>query len=351
MDTSFRLFPESASTAAPLVDRLYFFLLAVSAFFTILICVLIVYFALKYRRRSQTEVRFDPHPEPEDQLREEEGRPTGERFWILEITWSVIPLALTMVMFGWGAALFTHNMQAPPDSIEVHVLGKQWMWKVHHANGKREIDSLHVPVGRPVKLRMISEDVIHSFFVPAFRVKQDVLPGRYTELWFEPTKPGRYHLFCAEYCGTSHSRMRGEVVVLEPADYADWVQGGTFETLEAAGEKLFERFRCGSCHSGAQNARCPPLDGIYGRTVRLADGSTVIADDNYLRESIIDPTAKIVAGYRPEMPTYEPHKEEIGEEGIMQLVAYLKSLPAQGTTPRGNGEAQNEAPREAENQQ
>lgn len=333
MDRGFQLFPESASTSAPLVDQLYFFLLAVSAFFTILICVLIVSFVLKFHRSKA----------PLDR-KVEEARPTGERYWILELTWTLIPLALTMIMFGWGAKLFQHNMQAPPNSLEINVLAKQWMWKVHHANGRREINSLHVPAGRPVKLQMISEDVIHSFFVPVFRVKQDVLPGRYTTLWFEATKPGRYHLFCAEYCGTDHSGMIGEVVVLEPAEYADWIQGGTHETLEAAGEKLFERFRCGSCHSGQTDARCPPLQGVFGRTVRLEDGSTVVADEDYLRESILNPTAKVVAGYRPDMPTYQ---EEIGEEGVVQLIAYLKTLSPETTR---NQQSQ-DAPRDTESQQ
>ena len=337
MDRGFELFPEAASAAAPEVDRLYFFLLAVSAFFTILIFVLIVSFALRFRRRR---VPVDRHVE--------EVRPTGGRYWILEVTWTVIPLALTMVMFAWGADLYYRNMNAPPDCLEINVLGKQWMWKVHHPNGRREINSLHVPAGRPVKLRMISEDVIHSFFVPAFRVKQDVLPGRFTTLWFEPTKPGRYHLFCAEYCGTDHSGMIGEVVVLEPGEYADWVQGGSFESPEAAGERLFERFRCGSCHSGAADARCPPLAGIFGRTVRLQDGSTVVADEDYLRESIIDPTAKVVAGFRPDMPVYGT--EQLGEEGIMQLIAYLKSLSTPANQPSKNAEPQNESTSNTENE-
>jgi cytochrome c oxidase subunit 2 len=315
MDTSFRLFPEQASTAAVQVDRLYFFLLAVASFFTLLIFLLIVFFVFKYRHGSKANRTETP----------------GQRYWILEITWSLIPLGLTMIMFGWGADLFFKMHHPPPDCIEINVLAKQWMWKIQHADGKQEINALHIPVGKPVKLRMISEDVIHSFFVPNFRVKQDVLPGRYTTIWFQPTKTGRYHLFCAEYCGTSHSRMIGEIVVQEPAEYADWLQGGASVSPEAAGLKLFEQFRCATCHDNPANPRCPPLQGIFGRLIALNDGSTLTADESYLRESILDPTAKIVAGYQPVMPTY---KGQLGEEGIFQLIAYLKSLqPPQEVRP------------------
>ncbi|MEZ6097775.1 MAG: cytochrome c oxidase subunit II [Pirellulaceae bacterium] len=318
MDTSFRLFPEQASTAAEQVDRLYVFLLGVASFFTVLILVLIVYFVLKYRHGARVD----------------RSQVSGNRYWILEITWSLIPLGLTMIMFGWGADLFFKVHHPPSGCIEINVLAKQWMWKIQHADGKQEINSLHVPVGTPVKLRMISEDVIHSFFVPNFRVKQDVLPGRYTTIWFQPTKTGRYHLFCAEYCGTSHSRMTGEIVVQEPTDYADWLQGGASECPETAGRKLYDQFRCTTCHASLTNPRCPPLDGIFGRTVRLNDGSTLVADEAYLRESILNPTAQVVAGYKPVMPTY---KGQIGEEGIFQLIAYLKSLKSsQQALPLGD---------------
>lgn len=319
MDTSFRLFPEQASTAAEQVDRLYIFLLGVASFFTLLIFLLIVYFVFKYRHGARVDRSQSP----------------GQRFWILEITWTLIPLGLTMIMFGWGADLFFKVHHPPPDCIEINVLAKQWMWKIQHAEGKQEINSLHIPVGKPVKLQMISEDVIHSFFVPNFRVKQDVLPGRYTTIWFQPTKTGHYHLFCAEYCGTSHSRMTGEIIVQEPAEYADWLQGGSSESPEAAGKQLYDQFRCATCHANPTNPRCPPLDGIFGRMVKLEDGSTLVADEAYLRQSILDPTAQVVAGYKPVMPTY---KGQIGEEGVFHLIAYLKSLqPLQQRTP--NSEA------------
>ncbi|REK18762.1 MAG: cytochrome c oxidase subunit II [Planctomycetota bacterium] len=306
MDKSFRLFPEAASTAAPAVDRLYFFLLAVSSFFTLLICVAILYFAVKYRR-SASFARSADYGSP----------------WKLEVTWSLIPLALTMVMFFWGAVLYFRSHRAPPESAKVSVVGKQWMWKIQHAGGKQEINALHLPVGRPVQLTMISEDVIHSFYVPAFRLKQDVLPGSYTTLWFEPTKVGRFHLFCAEYCGTSHSDMIGEVVVMDPADYSEWLQGGPTESPVEAGRRLFEQFRCGNCHAAPVRPRCPPLDGLYGSQVALSGGEMVTADEAYLRESILNPQAKVVAGYQSVMPSYEG---QIDEAGLFELIAYVKSL-------------------------
>ncbi|QDU98098.1 cytochrome c oxidase subunit II [Lignipirellula cremea] len=317
MDTSFRLFPDAASDMADQVDRLYFFLLAVSSFFTLLIFVLIVFFVLKYRRGAKVNRYLTP----------------GKSVLALELTWSLIPLGLTMIMFGWGANLFLKLHDSPPDPIEINVLARRWFWRMQHSNGKREDQALHIPVGQPVKLRMISEDVIHSFYVPAFRVKQDVLPGRYTTLGFEPNKVGTFHLFCAEYCGDNHSGMKGQIIVMEPAEYAEWLQGGPSEAPEVAGKKLFEEYRCASCHTSPVNPRCPPLEGLYGRTVKLTDGRTVIADDDYLRRSIVDPAAEVVAGFQPIMPTF---KGQLGEESIFALTAYLKTLEA--PTP-GAGQA------------
>jgi cytochrome c oxidase subunit II len=302
----FRLFPEQASTAAEHIDRLYLFVMSVAAFFSLLIFVLILTFAIKYRRGSRADRSIAP----------------GGRYWLLEVTWSLIPLGLTMIMFGWGAELYVGLHQPPDDCLEINVIAKQWMWKLQHPDGHQEINALHVPVGRPVKLRMISEDVIHSFYVPSFRVKQDVLPGRNTTLWFQPTRTGEFHLFCAEYCGTSHSQMRGRIVVQTEADYAQWLRGGPRVSPEAAGKRLYEQFRCQTCHDEGTKPRCPPLDGVFGRAVRLTDGRTVTADEDYLRESIVRPSAKVVAGYSPVMPAYEG---QIGEEGILQIVAYLKS--------------------------
>jgi cytochrome c oxidase subunit II len=313
MDTSFRLFPEQASKGAAQVDYLYFFLLAVASFFSLLICAMIVYFAVRYRRNAVVD-RSDP--------------PTKNV--PLELAWTVIPFVLTMVMFVWGAKLYFDEYRPPSDAIEISVVAKQWMWKLQHPQGKQEINELHLAVGRPVKLRMISEDVIHSFYVPNFRVKMDVLPGRYTSIWFQPTKPGIYHLFCAEYCGTSHSKMIGQIVVQEPAEFADWLRGATAESPAAQGRKLFEQFRCNQCHQNKTDSRCPPLEGLYGKKVVLQGGATVTADDDYLRESIVNPTAKIVAGYQPLMPSF---KGQIGEEGILDIVAYLKTLAAEARAP------------------
>jgi len=301
------LFPEQASTMASRVDALYFFLIGVSLFFASLIAVLVVTFAIRYRRRGGTD-----------------RPPAIHGSLALELTWTLIPFGLTMIMFFWGASLFASMHRPPDDALDVWVVGKQWMWKLQHLEGKREIDELHVPVGKPVKLIMTSEDVIHSFYVPAFRVKQDVLPGRYTTLWFEATKPGTYHLFCAEYCGTQHSGMIGWVVAMEPAEYQAWLSGGEpRQSLASAGAELFTQLGCETCHRGGSGARGPALTGLFGKTVELKDGTTVVADEAYLRESILNPRARIVAGYDPIMPTFTGL---VSEDGVAQLVAYIKTL-------------------------
>lgn len=313
MEQGIRIFPDQASRFAPEVDALYFFLVGVSAFFTLLIFVAIVYLAMKYRR-SGISGRSHVH---------------SSKTVFLEVTWIAVPFLLTMIMFGWGATIYFDMRRPPTDAIEINVVGKQWMWKIQHPQGRSEINTLHVPVGYPVKLRMISEDVIHSFFVPDFRVKMDVLPDRYTELWFEATLPGEYYLFCAEYCGTDHSDMAGRVYAMKPADYANWLAGATTETPRVTGEKLFTQFRCHTCHDEGADARCPSLKGLFGRTVALADGRTTTADETYLRESILNPAAKVAAGYQPLMPTY---RGQLSEEQVQQLVEYLKSLSNDRTT-------------------
>ena len=303
----FPLFPEQASTMAPRIDQLYYFLLGVSVFFATLILILIVAFAIKYRRRSD----------------DEQPRPISGNLG-LEILWTVVPLSLTLVMFVWGARLFFITFYPPTDALEINVVAKQWMWKVQHAEGRSEIDELHIPTGRPVKLIMTSQDVIHDFFVPAFRVKNDVLPGRYTTLWFEATKPGAYRLFCSQYCGTQHSGMIGHIIALEPAEFQTWLSGGAVAvSMATAGENLFRKLGCISCHAANDSGRGPSLAGLLGKAVRLQSGATVTADENYIRESILEPQAKIVAGYPSIMPTF---KGLISEDGIMQIIAYLKSL-------------------------
>jgi cytochrome c oxidase subunit 2 len=229
-------------------------------------------------------------------------------------------------MFFWSADIFFVLRRPPRDSMEIKVVGKRWMWKLQHLSGQREINELHVPVGVPVKLTMTSEDVIHGFFVPAFRVKMDVLPGRYTTLWFKATKAGRYHLFCAEYCGTKHSGMTGWVVVMEPAEFQTWLSGGASGlSLAAAGQKMFQDLGCVTCHQADATGRGPSIEGVYGRSVRLVGGGTVTADEAYIRESIVTPAAKVVEGYQPIMPTYQGL---VNEEGLMQLIAYIASLKA-----------------------
>jgi len=307
MGTNLPLFPEQASTFAPEVDHLLYFLLAVSVFFTLLIFGAIFYFAIRYRRRSEREL---PH--------------VAHGGLALEIVWTVIPFGLTMVMFTWGASIFFRESRPPDGALQIYVVGKQWMWKLQHMEGQREINELHIPMGRAVRLTMTSEDTIHSFFVPAFRTKEDVVPGRYSVTWFQPTKPGKYHLFCAEYCGTRHSGMIGWVYVMEPQDYQAWLSGGAPSgSLAEEGGKLFQNLACTNCHKPDGTGRCPSLVGLYGSTVKLTSGNTVKADEAYIRESILQPTAKIVAGYQPLMPTFQGL---VTEEGVLQLVEYIKSL-------------------------
>jgi cytochrome c oxidase subunit 2 len=311
------LFPERASTIAGRVDALYFFLVAIAAFFSLLIAGLIVYYAVKYRRRAPDAVGT-----------------VVQGGMVLEIAWTVIPLLISMVIFVWGASVFFAMSRPPDETLNVYVVGKQWMWKFQHLDGEREINELHVPVGRAVKLIMTSEDVIHDVFVPAFRVKADVLPGRYTHIWFQPTKPGRYHLFCAEYCGTRHSGMIGEVVVMEPSEYQAWLSGGAAEgSLASAGEKLFADLACNTCHRPDSQGRGPVLNGLFGSTITLEGGQKIVADEDYVRESILKPAAKITAGFQPIMPTFQGL---ISEEQLLELIEYVKSLQAlpQGQTAR-----------------
>jgi cytochrome c oxidase subunit 2 len=305
MFDNFPLWPERASTTAASVDALYIFLLIVTALMTALIFTALIYFAARYRRQDGVLAEQIEGSTP------------------LELTWSIIPLFVFLAIFGWGAVVYFKGRTPPRDSTEVYVVAKQWMWKLEHAEGQREINELHVPVGRDVKLIMTSQDVIHSFYVPAFRIKQDVLPGRYTVEWFRATKPGTYHLFCAEYCGTTHSGMIGSIVVMEPAQYEAWMSGGTTGPLSATGEKVFAELGCVTCHRSDTQGRGPNLQGVFGKPVLLEDGRTVTADENYVRESILDPGAKIVSGFKPVMPTFQGL---VSEEQLNALVAYVKSL-------------------------
>ena len=307
MFDTFPLWPARASTGAGSVDALYIFLVALSAFVSVAIFTMILIFATRFRRRKGVAAEQIEGSTP------------------LELTWSVIPLCIFMVIFAWGAVIYFKERTPPQGAAEIYVVAKQWMWKLQHEEGQREINELHIPVGRDVKMIMTSQDVIHSFFVPAFRIKQDVLPGRYTTAWFRPTKPGTYHLFCAEYCGTQHSGMIGQVVVMEPAQYETWLSGGGSATgsLASNGQTIFQQLGCSTCHRSDTQGRGPNLAGVFGKPVQLEDGRKVTADENYLRECILNPRSKLVSGFKPIMPVFQGL---VSEEQVNALVAYIKSL-------------------------
>ena len=306
------LVPESASSISWKVDALYFYLSGVTLFFALLISSVLIFFVIRYRRRTPYEI---PRPVAGSHK--------------LETLWTIIPFIIAMTMFGWGARVYFDQYKPPENAIEVYVVGKQWMWKLQHATGQREINELHVPVGRKVKLIMTTEDVIHDFFVPAFRTKADVIPGRYTTIWFEATKTGKYHLFCAEYCGMNHSGMTGSVIVMEPREFDNWLSGNTgTSTPAAAGQQLFQSLGCSSCHgANGEGGRGPVLAGVFGQKTQLQTGQSQTVDEAYIRESILNPQAKLVAGFGPIMPTFQG---QVSEDQLVQLVAFIKSLPAGG---------------------
>jgi cytochrome c oxidase subunit II len=317
MGGSFTLFPSQASTTAGRVDNLYFFMLLVTLFFTVLVAALVVGLAVRYRRRQANEVGANIHGST-----------------ALEVIWTAIPLLIAMVMFVWGTSVYFALAKPPAEAMEVYIIGKRWMWKAQHLTGHREINQLHVPIGTPVKLLISSEDVIHSYYIPAFRQKMDAVPGKTTTMWFEANKPGTYQLFCAEYCGTQHSGMIGKVVAMEPRAYQQWLDGGApAGTMTSTGAQQFAQLGCVTCHAEDGKGRGPSLVGIFGKPQQMANGTTVIADEAYLRESILNPQAKMVQGYAPLMPTYQG---QISEDGIASLLAYIKSLGAH--TP-GSGPA------------
>ena len=308
------LVPDSASTFSWQVDALYFYLSGVTLFFSLLISGVLIFFVIRYRRRTPYEI---PRPIAGSHK--------------LETIWTIIPFLIAMTMFAWGARVYFTQYKAPADAVEIYVVGKQWMWKLQHATGQREINQLHVPVGRKIKLIMTSEDVIHDFFVPAFRTKADVVPGKYTTLWFEATTPGTYHLFCAEYCGMNHSGMTGSVIVMEPREFDNWLSGNTgTSTPAAAGQQLFQSLGCSSCHGvNGEGGRGPVLAGVFGQKTQLQNGESQTVDEPYIRESITNPQAKLVAGFGPIMPTFQG---QVSEDQLMQLVAFIKSLPAGSQT-------------------
>jgi cytochrome c oxidase subunit II len=318
----FPLTPDQASTVAGPVDALFYTLVGLSLLFALPIALLIVYFAVKYRRGSRAS----------------RAGQTGTSVK-LELAWMIIPAFLSLGIFGWAANVYFDMARPPAGAIDIYVVGKQWMWKFQHPEGQREINELHVPVGHPVKLLMASEDVIHSFYVPAFRIKQDVLPGRYTTIWFQATAAGEYHLFCAEYCGTDHAVMGGKVIVMEQSDYESWLSGGVAgaapqspESLAASGQQLFTSLGCGGCHRMDGSGPGPSLAGVFGKPVPLQGDGTTTADEQYVRDSILTPQKQVVAGYQPIMPSFQGR---VSEDQLAQLIAYIKSLGNQPGTRGG----------------
>ncbi|HVQ36232.1 MAG TPA: cytochrome c oxidase subunit II [Pyrinomonadaceae bacterium] len=306
--------PPSASTLSGNVDALYFYLSGITVFFSLLIGGVLTLFVIKYRRRSPFEI---PRPIAGSHK--------------LETLWSVIPFVIAMSMFAWGAQLYFQMYRPPQNAAEIYVVGKQWMWKIQHSTGQREINELHVPVGRKIKLIMTAEDTIHDFYIPAFRIKADVLPGRYTTQWFEATTPGTYHLFCAEYCGMNHSGMIGSVIVMQPTEFDNWLSGNVAQQSPAvAGEQLFQSLGCVSCHgANGEGGRGPGLAGLFGRQVFLTNGQTLIADEGYVRESIENPSAKLVTGFGPIMPTFQG---QVTPEQLIQIMSFIKSMRSTGAT-------------------
>ncbi len=300
------LFPAEASTIAPYTDALYFFLVAVSLVGLTFVTLLIFYFSLRYRR--------DKHPVATQ----------VEGSTILEATWTIIPLALFLVVFVWGGLLYFRIYNPPTNAMNIYVVGKQWMWKAEHPGGQHEINALHIPVGQPIQLTMISQDVFHSFSIPDFRVKREVIPGRYSTVWFQAVDPGTYHIFCTQYCGTLHSGMIGEVTAMTPADYKKWLDESTSGTsLAQNGERLFASMGCNACHNGNATARGPNLAGVFGSKLTLTDGSQILVNDAYLRDAILNPSQHVTSGYAPIMPTYQG---QISEDGLIDLVEYIKQL-------------------------
>ncbi|HET6432786.1 cytochrome c oxidase subunit II [Dyella sp.] len=305
--------PPQASSFAPRIDMLFNAMLVLCSIVALGVFVVMIWFCIKYRRGSPAE----------------RGQRESSNLTV-ELSWTLIPFLMFCGLFGWSLYLWDGLRTPPHDASTVYVVGKQWMWKIQHPGGQREIDQLHLPLGVPTRLVMTSQDVIHSFYVPAFRIKQDLLPGRYTQMWFTPTETGTFDLMCAEFCGTDHAAMRGEVVVMRPDDYARWMQSHAQVGLAERGEMLFRRFGCSGCHGSGATVHAPDLDGIYGTTVALTDGSVATVDDRYLHDSIMLPKSQVVAGYAPIMPSYE---NRIGEEDVLALLAYIKSTQQPGPHP------------------
>ena len=304
--THFPLFPPEASKIAPEADALFFFMVLVSLVGLTLVILLVVAFSLLYNKKRNP------------QATQIEGST------LLEATWTIIPLGLFLIMFVWGSLLYFRIYTPPANAMNIYVVGKQWMWKAEHPGGQHEIDALHVPTGQAVQLTLISQDVFHSFSIPAFRVKREAIPGRYTTVWFEPTEPGTYHLFCTQYCGTNHSQMIGDIVVMTPDDFKRWLASSTSgSSLAQNGERLFASLSCNACHNSTAEARGPNLTSVYGSHLTLSNGHSVTVDEAFLRQAILNPSQNVTQGYAPIMPTYQG---QISEDGVIALVEYIKNL-------------------------
>lgn len=320
MQSQLPLFPEQASNFAPHVDALMGFIILVCLGFAVAVTIAVIVFLYMFRRKSPGAIGVAIHGDMR-----------------LESAWIGVPLILSLAMFAWGAIVYVDFRRAPTDTLDIYVIGKQWMWKLQQPNGLKEINELHVPVGQNVRLIMSSEDVIHDFSVPAFRVKMDVMPGHYNTLWFRPTRPGKYHFYCSQYCGTNHAIMGGWVTVMEPDEYTAWLagSGGANVSPVVAGQRLFAEKACLTCHQSDGKGSAPSLNGVFGGQVRLASGAVVTADEGYIRESILNPNAKIVAGYQPSlMPTYQG---QLTEEQTLDLITYVRSLQGEPVPSSGAG--------------
>jgi cytochrome c oxidase subunit II len=304
--TASALFPREASTIAPYMDELYFFLLGMTITGILLVGAIVFTFSYRYRKSV--------HPVA-TQI---------EGSTLLEATWTIIPLAIFLVTFVWGALLYFRIYNPPMNAMNIYIVGKQWMWKAEHPGGQHEINALHIPINQPIQLTMISQDVFHSFSIPEFRIKREVIPGRYSTVWFNATTPGEYHLFCTQYCGTNHSAMIGTITAMTAEDYKKWTEESTSGmSLAQNGERLFASMGCNACHSGNAAARGPSLAGVYGSKLTLTNGSQVLVNEAYLRDAILNPSQHVTSGYAPIMPTYQG---QISEDGLIDLVEYLKTL-------------------------
>ena len=315
-DYPLALWPASASASAATTDHLILAFTVLTILLTAPVFIGITWFAIYYREGRQVN------------RENREGRSN-----LLELSWMLIPFLLTLFFFVWGASLYNTHQNPPADAIEISAIGRQWMWKFQHPGGQAEINDLHVPVGQPILINMISQDVIHGLYIPALRIQYETLPGRYTQLWFKANRPGVYRIFCAEYCGTDHSNMDGLLTVMEPAAYAHWLtEAGSDQSLASSGKALFASYGCSGCHGEGSTARAPSLLGVYGRPVPLETGGTTIADDSYIRDKILNPNTNKIAGYKQIMPSF---RGLIPEDDLLRLIAYIKSLGAASNAPGG----------------